>query len=139
MNPSGVRDKISFFYCYEHTTPTPPFLVHQGKRLVNINEMSSTKDEFKANFDTMKSYITEPTVKIEPKGVDSYTIKNISNFVLFTNHRGAIIVEADDRRYSHLAYLFASSHAVFLCRGLVAVGLRESQVSMCRTRLPRLD
>jgi phage/plasmid-associated DNA primase len=71
-----------------------------GKRLVNINEMSSTKEEFRSNFDTMKSYITEPTIKIEPKGVDAYTIKNISNFVLFTNHRDAIIVEETDRRYA---------------------------------------
>ncbi len=34
----------------------------QGKRLVNINEMSSTKDEFRSNFDKMKSYITDPTI-----------------------------------------------------------------------------
>jgi hypothetical protein len=72
----------------------------QGKRLVNINEMSSTKDEFKANFDKIKSYITDPTVMIEPKGVNPYKIKNVSNFVLFTNHRDSIIVEETDRRYA---------------------------------------
>ena len=72
----------------------------QGKRLVNINEMSSTKDEFKSNFDKIKSYITDPTIVIEPKGVNAYSIKNISNFVLFTNHRDAIIVEETDRRYA---------------------------------------
>lgn len=71
----------------------------QGKRLVNINEMSATKEEFKSNFDKIKSYITDPTMKIEPKGVDSYTINNISNYILFTNHRDAIIVEESDRRY----------------------------------------
>ena len=72
----------------------------QGKRLVNINEMSSTKDEFRSNFDKMKSYITDPTIMIHPKSVNPYRIKNISNFVLFTNHRDAIIVEGDDRRYA---------------------------------------
>ena len=72
----------------------------QGKRLVNINEMSSTKDEFKSNFDKIKSYITDPTVVINPKGVDPFKIKNISNFILFTNHRDAIIVEESDRRYA---------------------------------------
>jgi len=72
----------------------------QGKRLVNINEMSSTKEEFRSNFDKIKSYITDPTIMIEPKGVNPYTIKNISNFVLFTNHRDAIIVEETDRRYA---------------------------------------
>jgi len=72
----------------------------QGKRLVNINEMASTKEEFRSNFETMKGYITEPTLFIEPKGVDPYTIKNISNFILFTQHRDSIIVEEYDRRYA---------------------------------------
>ena len=74
--------------------------VLQGKRLVNINEMSSTKDEFRSNFDKIKTYITDPTIMIEPKGVNPYKINNISNFVLFTNHRDAIVVEESDRRYA---------------------------------------
>jgi phage/plasmid-associated DNA primase len=53
----------------------------QNKRLVNINEMSSTKEEFRSNFDKIKSYITDPTITIEPKGVNPYKITNISNFV----------------------------------------------------------
>ena len=74
--------------------------VLQGKRLVNINEMSSTKEEFKRNFDTIKTYITDPTIEIEPKGVDSYKVNNISNFVMFSQHRDSIIVEGTDRRYA---------------------------------------
>lgn len=72
----------------------------QNKRLVVINEMSSTKDEFKSNFDKIKTYITDPSISIEPKGVNAYQIDNISNFLLFTNHRDAIIVEESDRRYA---------------------------------------
>jgi len=72
----------------------------RNKRLVVVNEMSSTKDEFKANFDKIKSLITDPRISIEPKGVDSYQIDNISNFILFSNHRDAIIVEEKDRRYA---------------------------------------
>jgi hypothetical protein len=72
----------------------------QNKRLVNINEMSSTKDEFKSNFDKLKTLITDPKITIEPKGVNPYKIKNISNYILFTNHRDAIIVEESDRRYA---------------------------------------
>jgi hypothetical protein len=72
----------------------------QGKRLVNINEMSSTKDEFRSNFDKIKSFITDPTIMIEPKGVNPYIISNISNYVLFTQHRDAIVVEESDRRYA---------------------------------------
>jgi phage/plasmid-associated DNA primase len=69
----------------------------QNKRLVVINEMSSTRDEFKSNFDKIKTYITDPVVQIEPKGVDPYQITNISNFLLFTNHRDSIIIEESDR------------------------------------------
>ena len=72
----------------------------QGKRLININEMSSTKDEFRSNFDKIKSYITDPTIMIEPKGVNAYSISNISNFIMFTNHEDAIVVEETDRRYA---------------------------------------
>ena len=72
----------------------------QGKRVVVINEMSSTRDEFKSNFDKIKSYITDPVINIEPKGVNPYSIDNIGNYLLFTNHRDAIIVEESDRRYA---------------------------------------
>jgi hypothetical protein len=72
----------------------------QNKRLVVINEMSSTKDEFKSNFDKIKTYITDPVVMIEPKGINAFNVDNISNFLLFTNHRDAIIVEESDRRYA---------------------------------------
>ena len=78
----------------------------QGKRLICINEMSSTKDEFRKNWDCMKSYITDPTILIEPKGINSYDIDNISNFIMFTNHRDSIIVEETDRRYA----IFEMSH-----------------------------
>ena len=46
---------------------------------MNSNEISSPKEEFKANFDKIKSYVTDPTMKIEPKGINPYTINNISN------------------------------------------------------------
>jgi len=62
--------------------------------------MSSTKDEFKSNFDKIKSLITDPRISIEPKNVDNYQIDNISNFLLFSNHRDSIIVEERDRRYA---------------------------------------
>ncbi len=72
----------------------------QNKRLVVINEMSSTRDEFKSNFDKIKTYISDPVVQIEPKGINPYQINNISNFLLFTNHRDSIILEESDRRYA---------------------------------------
>ena len=72
----------------------------QGKRLIVVNELCSTKDEFRSNFDKIKGKITDSTIGIEPKGVNKYEIDNIGNYILFTNHRDAVVVEERDRRYS---------------------------------------
>jgi hypothetical protein len=74
--------------------------IMERKRLVCINEMSSTREEFKTNFDKIKVFITDPYITIEPKGVNSYQIENISNLILSSNHQDSIIVEKGDRRYS---------------------------------------
>ena len=72
----------------------------ERRRLAVVNEMSSTREEFKTNFDKIKVYITDPYITIEPKGVNSYQIENISNLVLCSNHQDSIIVEKGDRRYT---------------------------------------
>lgn len=72
----------------------------QNKRLVLVNEMSSTKEEFRSNFDKIKSLITDSHIQIEPKGVASYKIDNIGNYILCTNHADSIIVGEHDRRYA---------------------------------------
>jgi hypothetical protein len=74
--------------------------IMESKRLVCVNEMSSTREEFKTNFDKIKVFITDPYITIEPKGVNSYQIENISNLILSSNHQDSIIVEKGDRRYS---------------------------------------
>lgn len=71
----------------------------EGKKLVIINEMASTREEFKANFDTMKHLITGKKLYIEPKGINKYDIRNISNWILISNNKDAIRIEAKDRRY----------------------------------------
>ena len=72
----------------------------ENQRFICVDEMSSTKDEFRSNFDKLKAYITDPKILIEPKGVNPFTIDNISNFILCSNHEDSIIVEEHDRRYS---------------------------------------
>jgi phage/plasmid-associated DNA primase len=74
--------------------------IMERKRLAIINEMSSTRDEFKTNFDKIKVYITDPYITIEPKGVNAYQIENITNLILCSNHQDSIIVESGDRRYT---------------------------------------
>lgn len=74
--------------------------IMERKRLIIVNEMSSTRDEFKSNFDKIKVYITDPYITIEPKNINPYQIENISNIILCSNHEDSIVVERSDRRYS---------------------------------------
>lgn len=62
--------------------------------------MSSTKDEFRSNFDKIKSLIKDAHAQIEPKGIAPYKIDNIGNYILCTNHADSIIIEYADRRYA---------------------------------------
>ena len=73
--------------------------VLQNKRLVVMNEICSNRDEFRSNFEKLKTYITDPTIMIEPKGVNPYKINNICNILGCTNNRDAIPLEESDRRY----------------------------------------
>jgi len=72
----------------------------EAKRLVVINEMSSTREEFKSNFDRLKSFISDESIEIEPKGVNAYQINNIGNYLLFSNHPDSLCIERGDRRYA---------------------------------------
>lgn len=70
-----------------------------GKRLIVINEMSSTREEFKSNFDKIKAYITDSYINIEPKGFKPYRATNIGNYIMVSNHEDSIVIEDTDRRY----------------------------------------
>ena len=47
----------------------------------------------------LKRVITEPTLLIERKGIDSYDIPNRLNLLCFTNHKDAVRLESGDRRW----------------------------------------
>ena len=49
--------------------------------------------------DKLKPVITEPTLRIENKNVPLYTVENRLNVLAFTNHKDAVKLEADDRRW----------------------------------------
>lgn len=72
----------------------------QGKRLVILNELASTSEQFRANFDKIKTFITDDTILIEPKNVDPYNVNNVSNYILFSNHVDSVYIEQSDRRYA---------------------------------------
>jgi hypothetical protein len=72
----------------------------ENKRLLLINEMCSTRDNFHSNFDKIKANITDPTIQIKRRYIDNYNIDNIGNYILCSNHKDSVIVSNGDRRYS---------------------------------------
>lgn len=71
----------------------------RGKRLCVVNEMASTRDEFRSNFEKMKSCITDRKIRIEPKNVDSFEIDNLACWIMCSNNKDALTLSSDDRRY----------------------------------------
>jgi len=71
-----------------------------GKRLVSCNELSSTRDEFKANFNNLKEKITETRIDIEPKGYDPYNVDLLAGFIFASQWIDSMYIERSDRRYT---------------------------------------
>jgi hypothetical protein len=74
----------------------------QNKALCVINEMASTKEQFKSNFDKIKPLISNNEIMVQQKGIDSYAIDNIASWLLFSNHDDVLFLEKGDRRYTCL-------------------------------------
>jgi hypothetical protein len=47
----------------------------------------------------LKNMITRDEMKVEPKGFNSYIMKDYSNYIFTTNNRDAFFIEATDRRF----------------------------------------
>ena len=73
--------------------------VLMGRKLLVVNEARDTGNTFSANFDKLKSLITDSTVFIDPKGKDGFDMKNNLEIVVSSQHFNSIKVEETDRRY----------------------------------------
>lgn len=71
----------------------------EGKMLVFCNELKNVGDERVANFDCLKSVITEYDIIYNEKGVPRRNGENNANFIMMSNNAYAVKVEIDDRRY----------------------------------------
>ena len=71
--------------------------VLEGKLLCCFQEMGykDTRDHEEA----LKALITNATIQLEKKYVNSFHVTNVVDFIGFTNNFGAINVSPDDRRY----------------------------------------
>ena len=99
--------KILGSHCFKAVTGVGPITqkhndVIVGIRLLVMNEAASTREEFRSNFDKMKTYITDPILDIEPKGFKHYDATNLGNYIIVSNHRDSVVIENNDRRYQVL-------------------------------------
>jgi hypothetical protein len=71
----------------------------EGKVFIVLNELKNAGEERTANFDALKSIITDPTIRINEKNQPRRDAENVANFVMITNHSFPVKIESGDRRY----------------------------------------
>ncbi|MCI4411702.1 MAG: PriCT-2 domain-containing protein [Thiotrichales bacterium] len=71
----------------------------QGKVLNIIEEIKISGHNRYEVFDKLKPIITNDTIAIEQKGIDHKTVPNFTSYMMFTNHKDALPIDDDDRRY----------------------------------------
>jgi phage/plasmid primase-like uncharacterized protein len=68
-----------------------------GVQLVLVNELMTV--DKRAAMNRLKSYITDPWLRINRKNVPTYRYQNRANFFLCSNYEDAAKIEKGDRRY----------------------------------------
>ena len=71
----------------------------EGAQLIVFEEVRIRGQNRYAIINHLKPFITEDTVEVHRKGIDSYSAPNVSNYLLFSNYRDALPISAHDRRY----------------------------------------
>ena len=71
----------------------------ENKKLLILNEAKNAGDDRMANFDSLKSKITDPLVNIEEKNQPRRTVENVGNYIICTNNAFPVKIELSDRRY----------------------------------------
>ena len=64
-----------------------------GKKLVVVNEMSSTKDKFMSNFNKFKNMITEKKQRIRFMYADGYMADQSTEYYCLSNHKNSYVIE----------------------------------------------
>ena len=73
--------------------------VVESKMLIVLNELSNCSNGKQINFNTLKSIITDNTIRINEKNQPRRTAENVANFIFITNNSFPVKIEAGDRRY----------------------------------------
>jgi len=70
----------------------------RNKLMILINEIKT--DEKRELIEVMKPWITEYRIEMQNKGADQQMSDNPTNFLMFTNYKDAVPVNASSRRYA---------------------------------------
>ena len=70
-----------------------------GKRFIYVKEIASAKEEFRAIFEQIKTWITDENQQIERKFIDAYDTDCVASWHFSTNHPDSIFIEDKDRIY----------------------------------------
>ena len=73
--------------------------VIENKKLIILNEAKNAGEDRMANFDGLKSKITDDEVRIEEKFQPRRTVENVCNYIICTNNSFPVKVETSDRRF----------------------------------------
>ena len=76
------------------------FNADQGNKLLKIFEEVSDKGAAFANHDRLKGDQSKTSERVEPKGIDPYSIRHCARFWYFTNNENALFIEGADRRFT---------------------------------------
>lgn len=73
--------------------------VVENKMFIVLNELKNVGDDRMANFNALKSIITDDTIRINEKNQPRRTAQNVANFMFCTNNSYPVKIEVGDRRY----------------------------------------
>lgn len=80
---------------------TDRFNEEQGSCLFTVvEELSTVDDSYNNTFDILKSRAVDPFVNIEPKFGKKYNLQNHNNFIMNTNNKFPVKIEAGDARFA---------------------------------------
>lgn len=68
--------------------------------VVTLEELRISGGNRKQVMDRLKPFITNPTVRVVYKGRDGINVVNTANYIAFTNHEDALLLNDNDRRWA---------------------------------------
>ena len=76
------------------------FNADSSNKLFKIIEEVSNKGHAFNKADVLKADLTKARERVEPKGIDPYSIDHYARYWFFTNNERALLIENSDRRYT---------------------------------------